>query len=139
MLGDEESLNRIGVDDLHAWRSEHYRAGSLCLVAAGKVDHGQLVALGDQWFGDLDAGTSPAPEPAQFTGGTRVGRTQGDQAHLALGFSGPALLDDQAHAARLFADIAGGGASSRLFQQLREEKGLAYSVFASFHPWRDTA
>ncbi len=137
VLGEEDSLASIRVDHLHGWRQDHYRAGSLTLVAAGKVDHHQLVDLADTWFGDLDPGVSPAPEAGRFTGGNRVGRGQGDQAHLALGFAGPALLAPDAHAARLFADIAGGGASSRLFQQLREERGLAYSVFASFQPWRD--
>ncbi len=137
VLGDEQSLATIGVDDLHGWRTEHYLGGSLSLVAAGKVDHEALVALAESWFGDLESGASPAPVPAHFTGGNRVGRSQGDQAHLALGFAGPALLDPTAYAARLFADIAGGGASSRLFQQLREERGLAYSVWASFQPWRD--
>lgn len=137
VLGDEESIASIVVDDLHGWRTGQYRAGSLSLVAAGKVRHADMVALAERWFGDLDGGTAPAPEPAFFTGGNRVGRSNGDQAHLALGFAGPGLLDPLAYGHRLFADIAGGGASSRLFQQLREERGLAYSVWASFQPWRD--
>jgi predicted Zn-dependent peptidase len=137
VLGDEESIQAIAIDDLHLWRTAQFRAGSLSLVAAGKVDQEQLVALAEQWFGDLEAGTAPAPDPARFTGGNRVGRSHGDQAHLALGFAGPGQLDPNAYPSRLFADIAGGGASSRLFQQLREERGLAYSVWASFQPWRD--
>jgi predicted Zn-dependent peptidase len=137
VLGDEESIAAIEIDDLHDWRTGQYRAGSLSLVAAGKVRHADMVALAERWFGDLEDGTVPAPEPAHFTGGNRVGRGHGDQAHLALGFAGPGLLDPLAYGHRLFADIAGGGASSRLFQQLREERGLAYSVWASFQPWRD--
>jgi predicted Zn-dependent peptidase len=137
VLGDEASIAAITVADLDGWRASQYRAGSLSLVAAGKVDHEPLVALAEQWFGDLEDGKVAPPEPAHFTGGNRVGRSHGDQAHLALGFAGPPLLDPQAYPARLFADIAGGGASSRLFQQLREERGLAYSVWASFQPWRD--
>jgi predicted Zn-dependent peptidase len=137
VLGEEESIAAIIVDDLHDWRTGQYLAGSLSLVAAGKVDHSALVALAKTWFGDLADGTVPAPDQAQFTGGNRVGRGHGDQAHLALGFAGPAVLDENVYAARLFADIAGGGASSRLFQQLREERGLAYSVWSSFQPWRD--
>ena len=137
VLGDEASIASITVDDLHGWRTSQYRAGSLSLVAAGKVEHARLVDLADRLFGDLDGGTAMAPEPAHFTGGNRVGRSHGDQAHLALGFAGPGLLDPRAYPSRLFADIAGGGASSRLFQQLREDRGLAYSVWASFQPWRD--
>jgi predicted Zn-dependent peptidase len=137
VLGDEDSIAAIVVDDLHGWRTDQYRAGSLSLVAAGKVDHDILVTLAERWFGDLGDGKAPAPDPAHFTGGNRVGRSNGDQAHLALGFSGPGVLNREAYPSRLFADIAGGGASSRLFQQLREERGLAYSVWASFQPWRD--
>jgi predicted Zn-dependent peptidase len=137
VLGNEASIAEITVEDLHGWRTSQFRAGSLSLVAAGKVDHAQLAALAEHWFGEIEPGTAAAPEPGHFTGGDRVGRSHGDQAHLALGFAGPALLDPQAYPARLFADIAGGGASSRLFQQLREERGLAYSVWSSFQPWRD--
>jgi predicted Zn-dependent peptidase len=137
VLGGEASIAAITAEDLDGWRAGQYRAGSLSLVAAGKVEHARMVELADTWFGDLDGGTAPAPEPAHFTGGNRVGRSHGDQAHLALGFAGPGLLEPEAYSARLFADIAGGGASSRLFQQLREERGFAYSVWASFQPWRD--
>ena len=137
VLGDEASIDAITLADLHEWREGRYRAGNLCLVAAGKVDHDRLADLAEAMFGSLPAGEIDAPQLARFTGGNRVGRGHGDQAHLALGFVAPALFDDQAYAARLFADIAGGGASSRLFQQLREERGLAYTVWASFQPWRD--
>ena len=137
VLGDEASIEAIELADLHSWRESRYRAGNLSLVAAGKVDHDRLVDMAEAMLGSLPDGEIGAPEQARFTGGNRVGRGHGDQAHLALGFAAPALFDDLAYAARLFADIAGGGASSRLFQQLREERGLAYSVWASFQPWRD--
>jgi predicted Zn-dependent peptidase len=138
VLGEEESIESISVEDLHDWRRSQYRTGSLSLVAAGKVDHDALVELAEMRFADLPGGTNLAPEPATFTGGDRVGRTSSDQAHLALGFSGPGQLDEDYYAARFFADAVGGGMSSRLFQQLREDRGLAYSVYASLCPWRDT-
>jgi predicted Zn-dependent peptidase len=137
ILGDEASIAAITLDDLHDWRRGQYRAGSLALVAAGKVDHDRLVELADRHFADLPAGVLEVPDGACFTGGDRVGRAQCDQAHLALGYAGPALLDDDYYAARLFADAVGGGMSSRLFQQLREDRGLAYSVYAMMQPWRD--
>jgi len=137
VLGDEASIAAITIEDLHDWRQSQYRAGSLALVAAGKVDHASLVELAQTHFDDLPAGAIPAFDPARFTGGDRVGRTTSDQAHLALAFRGPAQLDADYFAARLFADAVGGGMSSRLFQQLREERGLAYSVYASLTPYRD--
>jgi predicted Zn-dependent peptidase len=137
VLGDEESIESITVEDLHDWRRSQYRSGSIALVAAGKVDHDALLELAEARFSDLPGGTNLAPEPAHFTGGDRVGRTSSDQAHLALGYSGPGQLDEDYYAARFFADAVGGGMSSRLFQQLREDRGLAYSVYASLCPWRD--
>ena len=138
VLGDEDSIAAIAVEDLHDWRRAQYRAGSLALVAAGKVDHEALVALAEEHFADLPTGTIAAPEPARFTGGTRVGRLSSEQAHLTLAFPGPSQRAEDYFAARLFADAVGGGMSSRLFQQVREERGLAYSVYASLQPYADT-
>jgi predicted Zn-dependent peptidase len=137
VLGEEESIEAINVEHLHDWRLSQYQAGSLSLVAAGKVNHAQLVQLAEAHLADLPKGTILPPERAHFTGGDRVGRTACDQAHLALGFAGPSHLDPDYYAARLFADAIGGGMSSRLFQQLREDRGLAYTVYASLQPYRD--
>jgi predicted Zn-dependent peptidase len=137
VLGDEESIEAIALTDLHDWRRTRYRAGSLALVAAGKVDHDALVALAEQRFADLPLGELDAPEAAAFTGGTKVGRSKADQAHLALAFAAPAQRDADYFAARFFSDIVGGGMSSRLFQQVREDRGLAYSIYAQLHPYAD--
>jgi len=137
ILGAEESIETIAVDDLHSWRDSQYRGGALTLVAAGKVDHDRLVELAERHFEALPAGAAASPEPATFTGGDRVGRTASDQAHLALGFGGPGQPDPDYYAARMFSDAVGGGMSSRLFQEVREEKGLAYTVYAMLMPWRD--
>jgi len=137
VLGDEASLAAIGADDLHHWRTSRYRAGSLFLVAAGKVDHEALVRLAELRFAGLCGGRIDAGEPARFAGGARAGGARADQAHLATGWAGPAQLDPDYHAARLFADLVGGGASSRLFQAVREERGLAYTVWAALQSYRD--
>lgn len=137
ILGDEASIGAITVDDLHGWRLSQYRAGSLFLVAAGKVDHDVLVRLAEAHFAGLPEGEIDPPQPAHFAGGTRAGRARADQAHLALAHAGPAHRDPDYYAARLFADLVGGGASSRLFQAVREERGLAYSIWASLLPYRD--
>jgi predicted Zn-dependent peptidase len=138
ILGDEQSIERIAIDDLHRWRTERYRAGSLTLCAAGKVDHDALVALAEARFAGLPDGTIAEAEPASFTGGTRIGRVRAEQAHLALGFQGAAQLDEDYFAHRFFSDIIGGGASSRLFQKVREERGLAYSIYSVLHSHAET-
>jgi predicted Zn-dependent peptidase len=137
VLGDETSIEAITLEDLHDWRRGQYRAGSLYLVAAGKVAHDELVALAAERFADLPAGALSDPEPARFTGGARVGRAKAEQAHLALAWPAPAQLADDYFAARFFSDIVGGGMSSRLFQQVREERGLAYSIYSQVHPYSD--
>ena len=137
VLGDEASVGAITVDDLHGWRTERYRAGSLILVAAGKVDHDELVRLAGARLGELPGGMIAAPEPARFVGAARASRPRADQAHLAAGYRAPGVHDDDFYAARLFSDIAGAGASSRLFHAVREERGLAYSVWAALQPYRE--
>ena len=139
ILGDEESVRRVTVDNLHAWRSEQYRTGSLILAAAGKVDHDRLVALAGQRFADLPEGRLADPAPAHFTGGINTNRQSSEQAHLTLAFPAPAIRDPDYYAARLFVDIVGGGASSRLFQQVREDRGLAYSINSALQPYEDVA
>jgi predicted Zn-dependent peptidase len=138
VLGDEETIEAIGVGDLQEWRGGRFRAGSVALVAAGKLSHDALVELAEDHLGELPSGQIEAPEAGRFTGGARVSRVSSDQAHLALGFAAPAQLDDDYFAARLFSDIVGGGMSSRLFQQLREERGLAYSIYSSVQPYSDS-
>jgi predicted Zn-dependent peptidase len=137
ILGDAASVGRITVEDLHAWRTERYRAGSLVLVAAGKVDHDALVALAERHFEGLPEGEQGEHEPAAYTGGARIGRLKSEQAHLALGMPAPAQRAPDYFAARLFSDIVGGGASSRLFHQLREDRGLAYSIYSHLQPYSD--
>ena len=138
ILGSEASIAAITVDDLHQWRQAQYRTGSLFLVAAGKVEHETLVRLAEERFAGLPEGLIDPPQPGRFAGGSRAGRARADQAHLALAYPGPAQRDPDYYAARLFADLVGGGASSRLFQAVREDRGLAYSVWASLAPYRDT-
>lgn len=138
VLGDEASLERIGVESLLGWQATRYRAGNLVLAAAGKVDHSAVVALAEKHFAELPMGTAePAPE-ARFTPGARRVRSRSGQAHLTLAFEAPGVFAEDMLAARLFADIVGGGASSRLFHELREERGLAYSVGASVSAYADT-
>jgi predicted Zn-dependent peptidase len=137
VLGDETSIEAITLGDLHEWGNGRYLAGGIQLVAAGKVDHAEVVALAERHFADLPAGRVADPEPARFTGGARVGRTAAEQAHLALAWPAPAQLAPDYFAARFFSDIVGGGMSSRLFQQVREERGLAYSVYSQLQPYSD--
>jgi len=138
ILGDEASVKRITRGDLEAWRTSHFRGGNLILVGAGKLEHDSLVALAETHFAALEPGDAPTPEAARFTGGSRIGRTPSEQAHLTTAFAAPHARAPDYFAARLFSDLVGGGMSSRLFQALREERGLAYSIYSTLHPFADT-
>ena len=138
ILGDDLSVRRVTPADLHAWREQQYRAPDLIVAAAGKVSHEQLVELAGRHLADLAGGDPGHSLAARFTGGVRIGRIASEQAHITFGFEAPADRADDYFAARLFADILGGGASSRLFHEVREERGLAYNVSATVHPFTDT-
>ena len=133
ILGSDTSVRAVRQADLFAWRDTHYRAGSMVLSAAGAVEHEAFVALAERHLGQLAPGTGPDASAASFTAHSRHERAKADQAQITLGFEGPGHKDKDYLAARLFADIAGGGASSRLFQAVREERGLAYTVSAGLH------
>ena len=138
ILGTTDSLSVLDSASLRQWRHAHYRAGGLILSAAGKVDHDRITEQAARLFGALPAGRPGTIQPASWAGGTRGDTQRNEQLHIALGFHGFAPTDPRLDAARLFAIALGGGMSSRLFQQLREERGLAYSVSASHSIHADT-
>ncbi|MEO7278043.1 MAG: pitrilysin family protein [Sphingomicrobium sp.] len=138
VLGEEASIRAVRVDDLSAWLKSQYVPNSLVLVAAGKLEHDRLVELAQAAFGGVASAPAAERDSAIFTGGSRFGRRKSVQAHIAIACPAPPWGAEDAHAAHLFADAVGGGSSSRLFQQLREEQGLAYSVAAGVQNYADS-
>ncbi len=138
ILGDETSISGLTLDDLVAWKARHYVPSAMCLIAAGKVDHAAFVDSVSARFDDVSDASSRACDPARFSAGQNSDTRASEQAHLTLALAAPASRADDYFAARLFADAVGGGMSSRLFQELREERGLAYSVYAGLQPFDDT-
>jgi predicted Zn-dependent peptidase len=137
VLGSEDSVMGVEVADLHAWRDDHYAPERLILVAAGKLEHDALVDLAEAAFGDMARRPLAPVEPGAFVGGRRTENRKGTQAHLAFAMPAPNWAHDDSYAAQLFSDVAGTGASSRLFQALREEQGLAYTVSAAAQSYSD--
>ena len=130
VLGREPGIRAIGRSDCLAWLGEQYRPDRLVISAAGKVDPQHILLLAEALFGDLEAVAPPAIVPARFEGGIRADRRSSEQTHLAFACPGLSAGDAAAPALSLFAQAVGGGMSSRLFQELREERGLAYSIYA---------
>ena len=130
VLGKEATIVGLDRGDCLNWLEQEYRPERLVVSAAGNVDPGHVLLLAEALFGDLEPAAPPAIAPASFTGGTRSDRRQAEQTHLALAWQGVPASGPTAPALSLFAQAVGGGMSSRLFQELREERGLAYSIYA---------
>lgn len=139
VLGTQESIAAIDVGGLREWTVTQYRPADLVLAAAGKVDEAALLRLAEARFGDMAPGAAPRPAPARFApGGVHHDVRKFDQLHVALAWGGLPHGHPDVHALGLFAGAAGGGMSSRLFQELREARGLAYSVYGWAAAYGDT-
>ena len=138
VLGNEATIGALARADCVRWLEDQYRPDRLVISAAGKVDPGHILMLAEALFGDLVAGPAPEIRQARFVGGTRSDQRAAEQTHLAFALRGVAASDPTAPALSLFAQAVGGGMSSRLFQELREERGLAYSIYAWTQGFADT-
>jgi predicted Zn-dependent peptidase len=138
ILGSEDSLAAITADDLRQWRDTHYQPDRLILTVAGRIEHDDVMRLAEAAFPALGTpGHRSAPEPVQFTPGAHQDHRRCEQAQLTLGVPAPSHHDPAHDAALLFVLAVGGGMSSRLFQEVREARGLAYSVSAAVTPYID--
>jgi predicted Zn-dependent peptidase len=138
VIGSKESITGFTTADLHGWLNHQFTPERLMLIGTGAVEPERLLALAEARFGDLASGTSPPQPPATFTGAARREQRRTAQAHWHLGWPAPAGADDAMPAAAVFSQAVGGGMSSRLFQQLREERGLAYSIYSWTQGFADT-
>jgi predicted Zn-dependent peptidase len=130
VLGQEASVRGIARQDCIDWLNEQFSPGRLVLAVSGKVEASDILTLGERLFGDMPPNEPRPIEQARFTGGVRNDRRSFEQAHWCLAFPGLAAADPRNPALALFVQALGGGTSSRLFQELREERGLAYSIYS---------
>ena len=137
VLGTEPSIRAIQRRDCLDWLSREFVPSRMILAASGKVDADELCALAEQLFGDMAAQPEPEVEKAQFTGGARNEPVVSSRRIGAWRTPGSRRADPSTPALSLFVQALGGGTSSRLFQELREERGLAYSIYAWNQPFAD--
>jgi predicted Zn-dependent peptidase len=130
ILGTPESVTRFKRNHLGTYLSAHYHGPNMVLAAAGAVSHAALLAEAERRLAAFDADAAPAPEGARYAGGMRRSDKQFEQTHLVLAFEGPAYRDADYFAAQICAGALGGGMSSRLFQEVRERRGLCYAIYA---------
>jgi predicted Zn-dependent peptidase len=138
ILGPTDRVRRFSRGDLAGFVREHYGPGQMILSGAGAVDHDALVRLAERYFGGMSPVIAPQTLPASFTGGEYRKARDLEQAHFALAIEAPGYRDDAIYTAQIYACALGGGMSSRLFQEIREQRGLCYTIFAQAGAYADT-
>ncbi len=138
ILGEEDRVKSFNDTDLRAFVGQHYRPERMILSAAGAVDHDAIVKLAEELFGGMARGTGPVLQAAAFGGGEYRTEKDLEQAHFALGFESPDYCDPDIYTAQIYSSTLGGGMSSRLFQEVREKRGLCYTIFAQTGAYADT-
>ena len=132
ILGTASRVQSFDRDAIRAYLERHYSAPAIVIGGAGGLDHQALVAEVASRFDSLPIHTPVLPVPARYRGGeTRTSRRH-EQANIVVGFEGVSFDDPDNYAAHVFTNAVGDGMSSRLFQEVRERRGLAYSI-SSFH------
>jgi predicted Zn-dependent peptidase len=130
VLGTADSVEAIGRDDLFAYLARHYTASNMVLSAAGRVEQAQILDLAEKHFGSVPRtpANAIAPTPLRYVGGDGRETRVLEQAHLVLGCEGIGYRDPDYFALAIYSTLFGGGMSSRLFQRIREERGLVYGI-----------
>ena len=138
ILGPADRVAGFNREDLTRFVAEHYGPDQMILAAAGGVDHDAIVAQATEVFGGLKPVGAPIVQGAAFGGLERREVKDLEQVHFALAFESPNYRAPDVYAAQIYATALGGGMSSRLFQKIREERGLCYSIFAQSGAYEDT-
>src|SRR5271170_1857714 len=140
ILGTPETVSAFTRDTLQTWFQQSYAPNRLVITAAGHLTHEQLMELVSARFSKLpraeDGFTDPKPVPSPHI--TLRTKSELEQVHVCLGVPSLPLTDRRRFSVSVMNNILGGGMSSRLFQNIRERQGLAYSIFSDLNPYRDT-
>jgi len=139
ILGTEESIRSLSRDKIMTFLSEHYAPDNVVIAVAGKIKHVDVVEKLSTQFGTFKRGGRRVLE--ETPSGQKVERYQKketEQMHILLGVPGLGQDDEDIYAMHIFNNILGGGLSSRLFQEIREQRGLAYSVYSYHSTYVDT-
>ena len=142
IIGTPEVVGSVSTQELAAYHERRYRPQRLVVAAAGNLDHERVVSLVEHALADGGPGpgpaTAPDAAPAARLPTLRFHRKETEQVHLCLGATGLARDDERRFALRVLDTVLGGSSSSRLFREVRERRGLAYSVFSYFGQFVDT-
>ena len=136
-LGRETGIREMKRETLTGYMGRHYTAGNVVVAAAGALTHDRVMALAEEHFADLPQDTAPHFVPGMYGGGEFREQRDLDQVHIVLGFPAMAYGDPDFYPSMLLSTLLGGGMSSRLFQEIRERRGLVYSIYSFTAPAMD--
>lgn len=137
ILGTELSVGTFNRKSILAWRNRNYWASRIVVAAAGNIDHAAFSAEAEKLMGHIERGQQPQREPPHFVPLEQCQQKPLDQTHVVLSFSAPGYRDPEVYQLQVLSSILGGGMSSRLFQEVREKRGLCYSVFSFGSAYED--
>ena len=130
ILGPAHLIESLSRDQMAAWRDRNYWASRIVVCAAGNIDHQKLAKEAEKQLGHLQQGQAPQRQTPTFMGHASIEQKPLDQTHIVLGFQAPNYRDPRIYQLQVLSSALGGGMSSRLFQEVREKRGLCYSVFS---------
>ena len=138
ILGTPGTVRSFQPSHLRTYLARHYRAPNMVVAAAGGVEHAAVVDEVARRFASFSGPPSPEPQGARFGGGTHLEARDLEQVHVAFAMEGLRLKDPALYSLQVFTNVLGGGMSSRLFQEVREERGLCYTISAFHWTYADT-
>lgn len=133
IIGTEETVNGITRDDLVEHLKKHYTGANMVLGVVGNLDHTKIIEWANQYFGDVATGDVNKYEQAQFIPGFASGHPEFDQSSMFLTWQASSPLDETRFADLLAISILGDGMSSPLYTEIREKRGLVYSIYSFLH------
>jgi len=137
VLGTGEIVRRLDRATLKSYMGRHYGGETMVLAAAGKVEHERFLDMVGTAFEGYPAVSKAQSEPALYGGGEYRETRDLEQVHLLLGFDSVGYLEPDYYTAMVYSTLLGGGMSSRLFQEVREKRGLVYSIYSFASSYRD--
>ena len=140
ILGTQATVRTFEQDTLFGYYGQRFVGGNMVFSAAGNLEHDEFVNMVADRFAGLPSGSDSEVQPAPKTSARINLRNKKalEQVQLCLGVPSPPLANERRYTTLLLNTVLGGGMSSRLFQTIREERGLAYSIFSDLSPYRDT-
>jgi predicted Zn-dependent peptidase len=137
VLGSPDIIKKLSRKSVVSYLENHYGASRMVLSAAGNLDHDRIVDMAETLLSDMPAERAVSTQPARYVGGDLREDRDLEQLHLVLGFPGLPLCDPDYYAGAVLSTAFGGGMSSRLFQEVREKRGLVYAISSFSHGYRD--